>query len=214
MQFVAGRRPVGAWRWDLGTDGWTWDESITRLHGYGTADAPAPSTDLIIIHTVRSDRAAVRKLLDQVRRHPEPFAAVVRVHSIAGHVIPATITGQPEPHRPRVLSGWLVPHSEGETSTEPQPTDVVAELEEQAMHLRRALATRDLIGRAKGILQARLGLADQDAFDLLSRTSQNANVRLVTVAEHLVAHAETTHVPEQDRRAFGESLVRLVLDGR
>jgi hypothetical protein len=210
MQFVAGRRPVGAWRWDLGTDGWTWDESITRLHGYGTADAPAPSTDLIIIHTVRSDRAAVRELLEQVRRHPEPFAAIVRVHSIAGHVIPATITGQPEPQCPRVLSGWLVPHGEGSEES----ADVVAELEEQVMHLHRALGTRDLIGRAKGILQARLGLADQDAFDLLSRTSQNANVRLVTVAEHVVAHAETTPFPEQDRRAFGASLARLVLDGR
>jgi len=212
MQFVAGRRSVGAWRWDLVADAWTWDESITRLYGYGPADAPAPSTDLIIVHTMLSDRQAVRELLAQLRRHPAPFAAIMRVHSTAGDVIPVTIIGQPEPQSPQVLSGWLVPHGADGFATESLPTDAVAELEEQVTHLHRALVTRDLIGRAKGILQARLGLSDQAAFDLLSRTSQNANVRLVTVAERLVAHAETAQVPEPARRAFGESLVRLVLD--
>jgi hypothetical protein len=216
MQFVAGRRPVGAWRWDLATDGWTWDESITRLHGYGPSEAPAPTTELIIVHTMRSDRDAVQELLEQLRRDPAPFAAVVRVRSTAGHAIPVTITGQPEPQRPRVLSGWLVPlATDAGTDGEPaaaDPRDTVAELEEQVKHLHRALDTRDVIGRAKGILQVRLGLDDQAAFELLSRTSQNANVRLVTVAERLVAHAGTTQVPEQARRAFGESLVRLVLD--
>lgn len=212
MQFVAGRRPVSTWRWDVGTDGWAWDESITRLHGYGPGEAPPPSTDLIMVHTAQSDRAAVQELLEQLRRQPAPFAAVVRVRSLAGHVVPATIVGQPERQRPDVLSGWLVPHGDDGFPTEQQPADVIAELEEQITHLHRALVTRDLIGRAKGILQARLGLADQAAFELLSRTSQNANVRLVTVAARLVAHAETAQVPEPDRRAFSESLVRLVLD--
>jgi len=222
MQFEAGRRPVGAWRWDLATDSWTWDDSIARLHGYGPADAPAPSTALVIVHTMRSDRAAVRELLDQLRRHPAPFAAMMRVHATTGHVVPVTIVGQPDPQHPRILSGWLVPHGsggfdggiDGGVAEEPDRADAVVELEDQVTHLHRALATRDLIGRAKGIVQARLGLDDQAAFDLLSRTSQNANLRLVTVAERLVAQAETAQVPEEDRRAFGESLVRLVRAAR
>jgi hypothetical protein len=214
MQFVAGRRPVGAWRWDLATDRWTWDEWITRLHGYGPTDAPAPTTELVIVHTMRPDRAAVQELLDQLRRHPAPFAALVRVHATTGRVTPATIIGRPEPERPRVLSGWLVSHDEGDVPAAADPAPSVADLEQEVTHLHRALDTRDLIGRAKGILQARLGLDDQAAFDLLSRTSQNANVRLVTVAERLVAQAGTAQVPEPDQRAFGESLMRLVLAAR
>ena len=215
MQFMAGRRPLGSWRWDVGTDSWTWDESITRLHGYGPPDAPVPSTELVIVHTLRSDREAILGLLAQLRREPAPFAASLRIQSVAGEVVPVTIAGQPEPRNPRVLSGWVVPiagdgpAAESETATGGVASTVAA-LAAQVEHLHRALDSRDVIGRAKGIVSARTGLDDQAAFELLSKVSQNANVRLVTIAERLVAHAETAQVPERDRRAFCDELLALV----
>lgn len=55
----------------------------------------------------------------------------------------------------------------------------------RAMHLTQALASRDLIGRAKGILMERFGLSDDEAFRLLVRTSQDLNMKLRDVAEYL-----------------------------
>lgn len=52
--------------------------------------------------------------------------------------------------------------------------------------LDRALANRDLIGQAKGILMARHGLRADEAFALLRAHSQRTNSKLVTVAERVV----------------------------
>lgn len=59
-------------------------------------------------------------------------------------------------------------------------------------HLQSALATRDIIGQAKGILMHRNRLSSVQAFALLTRTSQETNMKLVDVARWLVAeHNET-----------------------
>ncbi|MET9225787.1 ANTAR domain-containing protein [Lentzea sp. NPDC003310] len=57
--------------------------------------------------------------------------------------------------------------------------------------LRQAIATRDIIGQAKGILMNRQGIDADEAFALLRRTSQDLNVKLVEVATTLVTrHGE------------------------
>ena len=56
---------------------------------------------------------------------------------------------------------------------------------EQAAHLDRALATRDLIGQAKGILMERFEVGDEDAFQMLVSSSQDTNIKLVDVARWL-----------------------------
>ncbi len=53
-------------------------------------------------------------------------------------------------------------------------------------NLERKADTRDLIGRAKGILMARSHIDDDQAFELLRRASQRLNVKLVAVAEKVV----------------------------
>lgn len=53
-----------------------------------------------------------------------------------------------------------------------------------SLHL--AVASRDLIGQAKGILMERYGLDGDQAFALLVRTSQTTNTKLVEIAEFLV----------------------------
>ncbi|MDQ4116112.1 MAG: ANTAR domain-containing protein [Actinomycetota bacterium] len=58
-----------------------------------------------------------------------------------------------------------------------------AELERS--QLRAAIASRDVIGQAKGILMGRRGLTAEDAFDVLRRTSQDINVKLVDLATAL-----------------------------
>jgi GAF domain-containing protein len=61
---------------------------------------------------------------------------------------------------------------------------------QRAEQLRTALANRDVIGQAKGILMERHKLSAVAAFDLLSRVSQTRNRKLVVVAAHLVETGE------------------------
>jgi hypothetical protein len=56
---------------------------------------------------------------------------------------------------------------------------------EQVADLRRAVASRDLIGQAKGILMERFGLDERRAFELLVRSSQDTNIKLADVARWL-----------------------------
>lgn len=62
-------------------------------------------------------------------------------------------------------------------------------------NLERKAESRDLIGRAKGILMARSDLDDEQAFDLLRRASQRLNVKLVQVAEQVVDHGTAGDLP-------------------
>ncbi|RBY87807.1 GAF and ANTAR domain-containing protein [Blastococcus sp. TF02A-30] len=55
----------------------------------------------------------------------------------------------------------------------------------QLEHLHVALAGRDLIGQAKGILMERFKIPAEQAFALLSRVSQDSNRKLRDVAEEL-----------------------------
>lgn len=64
--------------------------------------------------------------------------------------------------------------------------------------LRTSNESRNLIGQAQGILMARHGVDADEAFRLLSRRSQNENLKLREVARALVA-AQTASHPLRDR---------------
>jgi GAF domain-containing protein len=54
-------------------------------------------------------------------------------------------------------------------------------------NLWRAIGSRHLIGMAQGILMERFGIDSDEAFAVLRRYSQDSNVKLHAVAEHVVA---------------------------
>ncbi|HEY1987879.1 MAG TPA: sigma-70 family RNA polymerase sigma factor [Acidimicrobiales bacterium] len=56
----------------------------------------------------------------------------------------------------------------------------------RADNLNQALATRELIGQAQGILMERERITSDQAFDILRRASQHLNIRLREVAQDLV----------------------------
>jgi GAF domain-containing protein len=51
---------------------------------------------------------------------------------------------------------------------------------------RSALASRDIIGQAKGVIMERFNLDAVEAFDLLARLSQKSNIKLIDVARALI----------------------------
>lgn len=61
-----------------------------------------------------------------------------------------------------------------------------------------ALDSRKLIGQAQGILMERFNLSESQAFEVLSRYSQNSNVKLREVAEQLCS---TRNLPASLRNA-------------
>ena len=61
-----------------------------------------------------------------------------------------------------------------------------------AEHLQAAVASRDVIGQAKGILMHRDRLTGAQAFAVLTRASQETNIRLADVARMFVADHEST----------------------
>lgn len=60
---------------------------------------------------------------------------------------------------------------------------------EQAMHLQRAIDNRDSIGQAKGILMERFTVDEEEAFQMLVRSSQDTNMKLVDVSQWLRSEA-------------------------
>ncbi|MDD7942628.1 GAF and ANTAR domain-containing protein [Actinomycetospora lutea] len=57
---------------------------------------------------------------------------------------------------------------------------------QRVAQLDRAVASRGVIGTAKGILMERFGIGDDEAFQRLVRSSQDTNIKLVDVAQWLI----------------------------
>lgn len=57
----------------------------------------------------------------------------------------------------------------------------------RGQQFRSALASRDVIGQAKGMLMERFSVDATDAFSLLKRLSQERNIPLAQLAEHVIA---------------------------
>jgi ANTAR domain len=55
---------------------------------------------------------------------------------------------------------------------------------------KRALASRDVIGQAKGMIMERYGVDAVQAFSLLRKLSQDSNVPLIEIATDLVSNPE------------------------
>ena len=60
----------------------------------------------------------------------------------------------------------------------------------------QALASRDVIGQAKGILMARQGVTAEQAFDMLRRSSQGLNIKLRDLAERITYTGEAPAASE------------------
>lgn len=62
--------------------------------------------------------------------------------------------------------------------------------EQQTVQLWDALASRETIGKAIGILMEREGLTDEEAFSMLRAASQNSNIKLRDIASELLARTK------------------------
>jgi len=82
-------------------------------------------------------------------------------------------------------------------------------LKERQLH--RALASRTVIGQATGILIERFGLTPDQAFSAMRRVSQNHNIKIHALAEHLVRTGVL--LPQDGEPPDGEDLDGKLRDG-
>jgi hypothetical protein len=80
------------------------------------------------------------------------------------------------------------------------PVTVALQAIDRTESLQRAVASRDVIGQAKGILMERHSLSAEEAFTRLVRCSQETNIRLADVASWLVHENSPGRADPEDRR--------------
>jgi ATP-dependent Clp protease adapter protein ClpS len=68
----------------------------------------------------------------------------------------------------------------------PETSSRVAELEAEIAQLRDALARRQQIGVATGLLAQRFGISPERAWSLMVRLSQNGHVKVRVIAQDLI----------------------------
>lgn len=62
--------------------------------------------------------------------------------------------------------------------------------DDERLQFQSALASRDIIGQAKGMVMERFNIDAVRAFELLTKMSQNSNIRLAEVAEDIVSRGQ------------------------
>lgn len=65
----------------------------------------------------------------------------------------------------------------------------------EVQNLRDALASRDLLGQAKGVLMASLGCTADGAFQLIVKQSQHENRKAIDIAREIVERVTTRPDP-------------------
>jgi GAF domain-containing protein len=65
------------------------------------------------------------------------------------------------------------------------------------LQFQSALASRDIIGQAKGMIMERFDVDAVRAFELLVRVSQNSNIRVAEVAEEIVSRGSEPEILKQ-----------------
>ena len=76
--------------------------------------------------------------------------------------------------------------------------------DDERLQFQSALASRDIIGQAKGMVMERFSVDAVRAFELLVKQSQNSNIRLAVVAEELVSRGPEP-IPRNKTSAHAQS---------
>jgi hypothetical protein len=112
------------------------------------------------------------------------------------------------------MSGSLmIVRTPAETTTAGPPiaADELAELRAEVTGLRRALESRGLIERAKGVLMHRHGWTADEAFGYLVQLSQHTNVRLAELANRVLDEAASARGVAPGDEAWAYRLLDLLL---
>lgn len=86
--------------------------------------------------------------------------------------------------------------------------DEVVRLEEEVVHLKRAVTSHAAVDQAIGVIIAVGQLTPQQGWDVLKEVSQNTNIKLRHVAELVVTWGRTGELPAEVRARLQPSIDR------
>jgi hypothetical protein len=191
---------VGRFEYRYDSGAWTWSDAVAKMHGYEPG-AIEPTTELVLGHKHPDDLARVKGLLQQ---SAAPFSSRHRILTTSGEI------------RRIVVVGDAVTDDDGRTvATRGFYIDVTesfnADLQQSISdELQVIVSHREVIDQAKGMLMLIYQLSADAAFAVLVWRSQELNVKLLTVAEKLVAELpDLLHAHPSQRAPIDHYLLTL-----
>jgi PAS domain S-box-containing protein len=192
--------PVGEFRYVARDGRWEWSEEVAHMHGYEPATV-TPTTELVLAHQHPNDRATMANLIEQVRRHGAPFSGRQRIIDTRGeeHLVIVVTDRFYEDGAPAGADGFYVDITQ----------QLKAAVQERLSKAVLAVsARRAVIDQAIGMLMLRYGLTADSAFQLLTRLSQESNIKLRVIAERVVANAAAGSTILDDMSVHVDTLLR------
>jgi hypothetical protein len=173
---------VGVFRYLSREDRWEWSDEVAQMYGYGPSGV-TPTTELVLSHKHPDDKATVADLMRRVCRHGGPFSSRHRIVDTHGDEHLVIVVGDRfyDGDTLAGISGFCV------DITEQFNSDVQDRLTEEVVSIG---ARQAVINQAIGMLMLRYGLSADSAFQLLSKLSQEANLKLRVIAERVVTDSE------------------------
>lgn len=173
---------VGGFRYFARDDQWEWSDEVARMHGYEPGSI-TPTTALVLAHKHPDDRPTVTDLIEQVRQYGTPFSSRHRIIDARGveHLVIVVADRWYDGDSPAGISGFYVDITD----------EFNSDMQERLTEAVGAISARHaVINQAIGMLMLRYGVSAKSAFQLLSRLSQESNIKLRTIAEHVVGNTE------------------------
>jgi hypothetical protein len=170
---------VGYYSYDVADDHWSWSEGLYELHGYAPREVPA-TTEVLLRHKHPDDRTRAFEVLEQAVQDGRPFSCYHRIvdfHQRLRYVLSVGHGIRGTGGRVERVEGFFVDL----TAVRRDETEA-----EVTVALQRVAEHRETIDLAKGMVMLATGCDAGEAFQLLRRHSQRANVKLHDVAQRLV----------------------------
>jgi PAS domain S-box-containing protein len=190
---VSGFDRVGSFSYLSEPDRWEWSDAVARMHGYEPGTV-TPTTQLILSHKHPDDQPAVSEIIDQVLCHGAAFSSRHRIIDTAGNEHVVVVVGDrllDAAERVIGTTGFYVDLTEHFTAdVQRSVTEAVAAVEER----------RALIQQAIGMIRMAYGVSAERAFEVLKWRSQQTNVKLRVIAEHIVEQL-VDHPPASEVRS-------------
>lgn len=173
-------QPVGRFRVDVATDTWWWSDEVYVMHGFSPGEV-VPTTALVLSHKHPDDRERVARELAQAARTGEPFGSMHRIVDASG--VTRTLAVAAQATHPGGALPWaqVVGYFVDLTAAHAE-----AARREATASIQASDASRSVIDVAKGVLMAALRIDADEAFAVLRRRSNVANVPVRELSRRLV----------------------------
>jgi hypothetical protein len=199
-------QPVGRFRVELTTDAWWWSDEVYEMHGFAPGEV-VPTTALLLAHKHPDDRDRAADALARTARTGKAFGSMHRIVDANGQTRTLAVAARgrrPGPGSPVAeLAGYFVDVTDAHHE---------AARREATAAIRAADASRSDIEQAKGVVMLAYGVGPDEAFEVLRRRSNHANVPVRELARRLVGGLRTSGDVVAEARSRVDGLLDAAVD--